>query len=132
MKDRIDLSVYVPALEFEEMISSDVPESSAQIRCRVEEARERQRVRFAGTGIVCNADMQARELRQFCQIDDAAQKLLRSVYEHLHLTMRTHDKILKVARTVADLCGADRIEVDHIAQATVYRDINQEMNDYGL
>ena len=126
LRDRIDLTVEVLALSYDEMSGYPESESSAVVRARVEEAVERQRHRFAGTGIKCNAAMQSRELRQFCQLNDASQKVMRRAYERLRLTMRTYDKILKVSRTVADLDGSDDIQVEHIAQAVGFRESNFE------
>lgn len=119
--DRIDLQVDVPALSYEELSHRKPGESSAQIKERVERARERQRQRYQGTGVDCNAHMGQPELSRYCVLDEAGNTLLRQAFERLGLTARSYDRILRVARTVADLEGAEQISTVHLAEAIGYR-----------
>ncbi len=118
--DRIDLIVEVPALDYEELKRRAPAESSADVRARVNAARERQRARFADSSR-CNARMQAKELRQFCAPDAEGDALLKAAFDTMHLSARSYDRILRVARTIADLEGSDAICADHIAEAIQYR-----------
>ena len=118
--DRIDLIVEVPALDYEELKRRTPAESSAKIRERVNAAREKQRQRFSDRAM-CNARMQGRELRSFCAPDEEGDALLRAAFDTMQLSARSYDRILRVARTIADLEGADSIRADHIAEAIQYR-----------
>ena len=118
--DRIDLIVEVPALDYEELKRRSPAESSAAIRERVNAAREKQRQRFSDR-VLCNARMQGRELRTFCAPDEEGDALLRAAFDTMQLSARSYDRILRVARTIADLEGADVIRADHIAEAIQYR-----------
>ena len=118
--DRIDLIVEVPALDYEELKRRAPAESSAGVRARVNAARERQRARFADRA-QCNARMQSKELRQFCAPDAEGDALLKAAFDTMHLSARSYDRILRVARTIADLEGSDAIRADHIAEAIQYR-----------
>ena len=118
--DRIDLIVEVPALDYEELKRRAPAESSAKIRERVNAARERQRRRFSDRAM-CNARMQGKELRTFCAPDEEGDALLRAAFDTMQLSARSYDRILRVARTIADLEGADGIRADHIAEAIQYR-----------
>lgn len=118
--DRIDLIVEVPALDYEELKRRAPAEFSADVRARVNAARERQRARFADRA-QCNARMQSKELRQFCAPDAEGDALLKSAFDTMHLSARSYDRILRVARTIADLEGSDAIRADHIAEAIQYR-----------
>ena len=118
--DRIDLIVEVPALDYEELRRRTPAESSAEVRKRVNAARERQRARFADRA-QCNARMQTKELRQFCAPDAEGDALLKAAFDTMHLSARSYDRILRVARTIADLEGSDAIRADHIAEAIQYR-----------
>ena len=119
--DRIDLHIQVPSVEYDAMRRKSKPESSASVRARVNAARAKQAQRFAGTNVSCNADMTAEMVGRFCRLDDAGDKLMRDSFEKLGLTARSHDRILRVARTIADLEGAEHIEVPHLAEAIQYR-----------
>lgn len=119
--DRIDLHVRVPSVEYEAMRRRETPEDSATVRARVNAARARQHVRFTGTGISCNAHMPPSMLAEFCTLDDACEKLMQNAFSKLGLTARSHDRILRVARTIADLDGAESIEPAHLAEAIQYR-----------
>ena len=118
--DRIDLIVEVPALDYEELKRRSPAESSAAIRERVNAAREIQRQRFSDR-VLCNARMQGRELRTFCAPDEEGDALLRAAFDTMQLSARSYDRILRVARTIADLESADTIRADHIAEAIQYR-----------
>ena len=120
--DRIDLYVEVPPLEFEELSRRSQGESSAAIRARVDAARAIQAARFGPDGPACNAQMSPRELAEFCALDAAASALIQGAFDRLGLTARSYDRILRVARTIADLDGAAGIGVDHLAEAIQYRE----------
>ena len=119
--DRIDLHVRVPSVEYESMRRKEAPEDSAAVRARVNAARARQRARFAGTKVSCNAHMPPSMLAQFCALDTAGETLMKHAFEKMGLTARSHDRILRVARTIADLDGAEAIEPVHLAEAIQYR-----------
>ena len=121
MLDRIDLHVEVPSVDFEAMRRKQTPEPSAAVKARVDAARTRQAERLAGTGIACNAHMSAPMLGKFCALDGAGEKVLRAAFQRMGLTGRSHDRILRVARTIADLDGAEQISAAHLAEAIQYR-----------
>ena len=119
--DRIDLHIEVPRVDYNKLTQTVRGESSASIRARVEAARERQRVRFEDTALVCNADMGPGEIRQFCILRDEAQALIRAAMRQMHLSARAYHRILKVSRTIADLEGTEGIQTHHLAEALQYR-----------
>lgn len=119
--DRIDLHVSVPSVEYEAMRRKEVPESSADVKKRVEAARAIQRKRFAATDITCNAYMTPPQIGIHCVLDDAGDRLMQSAFERMGLTGRSHDRILRVARTIADLDGEANISAVHLAEAIQYR-----------
>ncbi len=126
--DRIDLHIEVPAVEYRDIASTRVEESSAAIRGRVEGARERQRGRFAGgTKINCNARMGPRQIKQHCSLGDDAQELIRIAMTELNLSARAYDRILKVSRTVADLAGCEAITSEHVSEAIQYRTFDRAL-----
>ena len=120
--DRIDLYVEVPALDFEQLSRRPDAEPSAIIKTRVNAARSIQTARFGPEGPDCNAHMGQRELTQFCQLDGAGTALIKGAFDRMGLTARSYDRILRVARTIADLDGAESIAVDHLAEAIQYRE----------
>ena len=119
--DRIDMHIEVPSVEYEAMRRKEKPETSAQVRARVNAARELQKQRFSGTNITCNAQMTPAMVGEFCTLDAAGEKLLKGAFERLGLTARSHDRLLRVARTIADLDGSEKIEAHHLAEAIQYR-----------
>jgi len=122
--DRIDIHVEVPSVEFEAMRRKEKPESSADIRKRVNAARAIQLRRFEGTSVTCNAHMTPDMVGQFCRLDAAGEKLLQKAFDRMGLTARSHDRLLRVARTVADLEGAEAIGTEHLAEALQYRNVD--------
>ena len=119
--DRIDMYIEVPSVEYEAMRRKDTPESSAVIRQRVNAAREVQKQRFAGTEVSCNAYMTPAMIGRYCQLDDAGERLMQGAFDRLGLTGRSHDRILRMARTIADLEGSERIGASHLAEAIQFR-----------
>lgn len=118
--DRIDIIVEVPAVEFEELRQRKPAEPSSEIKKRVNAARQIQRNRFSNAA-QCNAQMQPEDMRSCCQLDDACSKLMRAAFSSLQMTARSYDRVLRVARTIADLEGCENIEPQHIAEAVQYR-----------
>ncbi len=113
------------ALTSDEIISTEAGEPSGCIRERVETARAIQRERFHRTRIECNTEMTSKQLRRWCELDAPSRRLLMQAIEKLGLSARAHDRILKVARTIADLAGADRIDSVHLAEAVQYRALDR-------
>jgi len=124
--DRIDLHVELPALTADEYGTAPAGEESTTIRGRVAAARERQRERFGARGPTVNADMSTRQVRRWCQPPPAAERLLAAAMTRLGLSARGHDRVLKVARTIADLEGATSIAVEHCAEAIQYRGLDRQ------
>ena len=121
--DRIDLQVDVAALTTEEIASVEPGEASANIRERVEAARQIQRDRFRR----CNAEMTSRQLRRYCTLEPSSRRLLITAIERLGLSARAHDRILKVARTIADLAGSPAVGAEHISEAIQYRTLDRKL-----
>ncbi len=124
--DRFDLHIEVAPVEYENLAAAEKEEPSAAIRSRVQRAREIQNKRFAGTDITCNARITPDILRDVCVLTDSANSLLKDVFDRLGLSARAYDKILKVARTVADIDGSDKIDRVHISQAVRYRTLDRK------
>jgi magnesium chelatase family protein len=121
--DRIDIHIEVPRVDYEKLSGDRVGESSEAIRGRVQSARDIQNKRFSSNGsdIVCNADMRVGEIRQFCRLQDEGQILMRAAMTQMNLSARAYHRILKLARTIADLAGSDEIQSVHLAEALQYR-----------
>src|SRR5512142_1114217 len=127
--DRIDIHVEVPRVDYQKLSDDRLGEPSSAIRARVEAARERQRQRFAGSqkaksemmSVVCNADMRVAEIRQFCKLDGAGESLVRAAMGQMNLSARGYHRVLKLARTIADLAGCENIQAAHLAEALQYR-----------
>jgi len=133
--DRIDIHIEVPRVDYEKLSGDRVSESSESIRARVQAARDIQTERFGVRSlptsgvqsqetshfVVCNADMHVGEIRQFCRLQDEGQRLMRAAMTQLNLSARAYHRILKLARTVADLAGCEEIQSVHLAEALQYR-----------
>jgi len=124
--DRIDIHIEVPAVKYRELVDRQEGESSAAIAARVERSRTIQRERFSGTKVHSNAQMPPRFIRKFCELDAAGNRMLELVTDRLGLSARSYTRILKVARTIADLDGAESIREQHLAEAIQYRSLDRK------
>ena len=125
--DRIDIHIEAPAVQYKELRGGSAAEGSSEIRARVLLARERQQLRFRkfGEKIYSNAQMTTRQIRVYCELGPDAERLLERAMQQQGLTARAHDRILKVARTIADLEGAENLSVAHLAEAIQYRTLDR-------
>lgn len=125
--DRIDLHIEVPAVEYSELEKkSDNEESSADIKKRVDKARRIQNERYKGTGIFSNSNLTPDMMEKYCELDEDTNRLLRDAYDKLGLSARAHNRILKVARTIADLDGSEKIKTLHVVEAIQYRALDRK------
>jgi len=126
--DRIDLHVEVPAVKFREISGDRTGENSAEIRTRVMAARQRQQRRFAHKPkITCNARMGTKEIKEFCALDENTKELLKNAMAEYNLSARAYDRILKVARTIADLAAAENVSSDHVSEAIQLRSLDRQL-----
>lgn len=127
LMDRIDIHIEVPAVKYRDLASKDAGESSSEIKKRVNQARKIQLNRFKGMKIYCNAQMSNRHIKKYCEIDEASQKLLETAIDKFGLSARAYTRILKVARTIADLEGEKNILSHHLSEAIQYRSLDRNL-----
>lgn len=125
--DRIDIHVEVPSVSFDELHAPPTGEPSQVIRERVRHSRETQRRRFAGTRMFCNAHMNPKELKTYCPMDETTRDMLRAGLERLGLSARAYDRVIKVARTIADLAQSEAIRPEHVCEAVQYRTLDRKL-----
>jgi magnesium chelatase family protein len=123
--DRIDIHIEVPAVQYRELRSAAAAEGSMEIRARVLAARQKQHERFGAGRTYTNAQMQTRQIRTYCELSPEAERLLERAMQQQGLSARAHDRILKVARTIADLDAQQDITVGHLAEAVQYRTLDR-------
>ena len=119
--DRVDIFVEVPHIDYEKLVDERLGEKSDRVQGRVRAARNIQQKRFEGTRLVCNTEMTPTEVREFCQVEESAQSLLKAAMKQLYLSARAFHRILKLGRTIADLENGDIIKAHHVAEAIQYR-----------
>lgn len=124
--DRFDVHVEVPPVKFNELRNTEITETSDKIKERVNKARQIQSERYKNTNTLCNANINANEFEKVCIIDDVAEKVLKNSFEKLGMTARAYDRVLKVARTIADLDESEIIKADHILEAVQYRSLDRK------
>ncbi len=124
--DRIDLHIEVKPVEYEKIHSSNNAETSQQIKQRVDKARKIQMERYKEFGILCNAELDSTLLDEFCKLDEKSQEIMEKAFLKFGLSARAHDKILKIARTIADLDDSENIQYKHIAEAIQYRSLDKK------
>jgi magnesium chelatase family protein len=127
LMDRIDIHIEVPAVKYRDLASRDAGETSREIKTRVDRGRKVQLDRFEGMKIYCNAQMTNRHIKKFCQIDEASQRLLEMAIDRFGLSARAYTRILKVARTIADLEGQENIQPAHLSEAIQYRSLDRNL-----
>ena len=125
--DRIDIQIEVPPVNYRKLAADRAGEPSERIRERVQRASARQRERFKGEGFFSNARMDVRHVRKYCRLDGDGQMLLRQAMDSLGLSARVYNKILKIARTIADLEGKDDIRAYHVSEAINYRSLDRAL-----
>lgn len=123
--DRIDLKIDVDRVAFVDLNSEHLEESSLEVKKRVDKARKIQLERYKNENIYCNAKMSSKLIKKYCVIDSDSQNLLQSAFDKFHMSARGYNRILKVARTIADLEGKESIEFEHVAEAIAYRTIEK-------
>ncbi len=119
--DRIDIHIEVPQVKYEKLSSEKLSEESTQIRNRVQEARDIQQKRFVNTKLTCNSEMDVKEIKKYCPINEKSSNLLKQAVNQLYLSARAYHRILKISRTIADLNNEEKIQPTHIAEALQYR-----------
>jgi magnesium chelatase family protein len=128
--DRIDIQVEVPAVPYKDLTATTTNEPSKQIRNRVISARQIQVQRFIKSKKHCNAQMTSRQIKSYCQIDQASAQMLEAAIEKLGLSARAYNRVLKIARTIADLAGVNQIKKTHFAEAIGYRNLDRKTASY--
>lgn len=129
LMDRIDLHISVDNVTYDDLTNETLAESSEAVRARVNKAREIQLARYEGTGVYSNSKMNSLMIRTYCKLDDASERLLHAAFDKLKLSARAYTRILKVARTIADLAGEENINVKHISEALNYRSMDRNYID---
>ncbi len=124
--DRIDLCADIPETSYEDLQDKAAQETSEDIRKRVVAARELQRKRYEGYGILCNSELHGKQMDEFCVLSPEASKLIKSAFERMQLSMRSYHRVLRVSRTIADLDRSERIECEHLAEALSYRGLDRK------
>ena len=124
--DRIDLCADIPETSYEDLKNKAAQETSEDIRKRVVAARELQRQRYEGLGILCNSELHGKQMDEFCTMSPEASKLIKSAFDRMQLSMRSYHRVLRVSRTIADLDHSDRIEAEHLAEALSYRGLDRK------
>ncbi|MBD3266210.1 YifB family Mg chelatase-like AAA ATPase [bacterium] len=125
--DRIDIHIEVPSVSFDDLHTPPAGESSTAIRERVTQARLLQRQRFASDSIFCNAHMSPRDIRKYCIMDEVTREMLKSGLERLGLSARAYDRVIKVARTIADIAQSEEIRPEHVCEAVQYRTLDRKL-----
>jgi len=123
--DRIDIHVDVPAVPYKDLKGESIAGSSKEIRERVTAARRIQSKRFSKAKIYCNAQMSSRHIKKYCKIDETSSSLFEKAVDRLGLSVRAYKRILKIARTIADLEGVDNIQAEHVSEAIQYRSLDR-------
>ena len=127
--DRIDIQVEVDGVEYDDLVSTEIGESSAEVKARADSARKIQRERFLGKAIVSNAEMGEKEMQEYCKLDAECEQVLREAFDRLRLSARARSRILKVARTIADLDLSENITAEHLYEAISYRTYGAEVGE---
>ena len=125
--DRIDIHIELPSIKYKELVDTSDAESSAVIKTRVEKARSLQNQRFKNDGIFYNAKMGTKLIKKYCWLEDEAKELLRMAMTELGFSARAYDKILKIARTIADLAESEVILAEHVSEAVQYRSLDRRL-----
>ena len=123
--DRIDIKVDVDRVKFLDLKETSLEESSEEVKKRVDKARQIQQERFKGTGVHCNAKMNSKQIRDYCKLDSASEQILHAAFDRFNMSARGYTRILKVARTIADLDGSENILSKHVLEAINYRNIEK-------
>ena len=126
--DRIDIQVEVDGVEYDDLVSEEKEETSAEVKLRADAARKVQRARFEGSMVKTNAEMGEKETREYCRLDKECEEVLREAFDSLHLSARARSRILKVARTIADLDLSENIRPEHLYEAISYRTYGAELS----